>query len=219
MDKEIAYRQLVDKRKKHSFQNGLTNPFQTSFDIDEIDPWAQWQNNINADILVIGQEFANLDVYLRTEGKVERFLDKYEYPANKNLKEYFDILEYNIGHPLNPNKENKIFFTNAVSGLKSGSMSANFKDRWLTESREHFLKPLIDIIQPKFIIAIGSKATKTLGVIYDFKISSHKNIVDNSPIKSGSTLIFPVYHTGGLGLRNRPKTQQIADWTKIKNWL
>lgn len=44
-------------------------------------------------------------------------------------------------------------------------------------------------------------------------------MVDNSPIKSGQTFIFPVYHTGGLGLRNRPKTQQRTDWTKIKNYI
>lgn len=149
MDKEIAYRQLVEKRKTHVFKNGLVNPSETNFDIDEIDPWTQWQNNIHANILVVGQEFTNVEVYERTEGKVERLPDRYEYPSNKNIKEYFDILEYDLGHPLNPNKENKIFFTNAVSGLKSGSMSSNFKDTWLSESREHFLKPLIDLFNQK----------------------------------------------------------------------
>jgi DNA polymerase len=219
MDKQIAYRELVNKRKKYRFNNGLTNPSETSYDIDEIDPWAQWQNNLNADILVVGQEYSDLDTFNRTEAKVERYSDRYEYPSNKNLKEYFEILGYDIGHPSYPNQSHPIFFTNAVMGLKSGSMSGNFRDSWLTESREHFLKPLIDIIQPKIIIAIGAKATKSLGVIYNFKVTSHKSMVENSPIKHGSKLIFPVYHIGGLGLSNRPKAQQIIDWTKIKNYL
>lgn len=219
MDKKTSYLQLVDKRKKHSFSNGLTNPSDTQFDIEEIEPWAQWQNNIHAEILVVGQEYSDIETYKKTEAKVERFPDKFEYPANKNLKEYFEILGFDIGHPTKPNLQNPIFFTNAVMGLKPGTMSSNFKTSWLTESREEFLKPLITIIQPKIIIAIGSMATKTLGVIYDFKVSSHKNSVDNSPIISGQTLIFPVYHTGGLGLRNRPKVEQIADWSKIKNYL
>src|ERR1035437_10245496 len=140
MDKEFAYRQLVEKRKKYSFCNGLTNPSQTKFAIDELEPWAQWQNNINAEILVIGQEYCDVQTYENTEAKVERFENRYEYPANQNLHSYFfDILGYEIGHPIHPNKTNRIFFTNAVMGLKPGTMSANFKTSWLTESREEFL--------------------------------------------------------------------------------
>lgn len=165
------------------------------------------------------KSICDVETYEQTEAKVERFPDKYEYPSNKNLKEYIEILGYDIGHPLNPNKRHPIFFTNAVMGLKPGSMSSNFEINWLKETREEFLKPLIDIIQPKVVIPIGAMATKTLGVIYNFKVISHKEMVNNSPIKCADTLIFPVYHTGGLGLRNRPKNQQIADWLRIKSWL
>lgn len=219
MDKQLAYKQLVDKRKKYQFANGLTNPSSTSYDVDEIDPWAQWQNNIDAEILVVGQEYSDVETYNRTKSKVECYPNRYEYPSNKNLKEYFEILGYDIGHPLSPNQNNPIFFTNAVTGLKQGSMSGNFRDSWLKESREHFLKPLIDIIQPRIIITIGAKATKSLGVIYNFKVTTLKSMLETSPIKSDTKLIFPVYHIGGLGLSNRPKAQQIVDWSKIKKHL
>lgn len=216
MEKQTQYQQLVQKRKEHDFKNGLTNPSQTAFDIDEIDPWAQWQHNLDAEILVVGQEFCDVETYKRTEGKVECKLGEYDYPSNKNLKAYFDLLGYDLGHPLSPNQSNPIFFTNAVMGLKPGSMSGNFDVKLLEESRELFLKPLIDIIQPKIIIPIGSMATKSLGVIYGFKVSDHKSMVDNAPIKTPQTLVFPVFHTGGLGLRNRPKEQQMGDWMRIK---
>ena len=219
MEKNKSYIKLVEKRKKYRFNDGLTNPSQTDFDIDELDPWAQWQNNLNAKILVIGQEYCDVQTYNKTKSLVERFSDRYEYPANKNLKEYFDLLGYDIGHPLFPNKENDIFFTNAVMGLKDGTMSANFKVKWLTESREEFLIPLIELIKPTIIITIGAMATKSVGKIYNFKVSSHKNMVNNSPIKIKDILIFPVYHIGGLGLSNRSKKNQIEDWKKIKNWL
>ncbi len=219
MHKAEAYQQLVEKRKKHKFENGLTNPADTKFDIDELDPWAQWQNNIDADILVVGQEYCDTETYVQTEAKVERFSGTYEYPSNRNIKEYFDILGYDIGHPTSPNREHPIFFTNAVMGLKNGNMSANFQTSWLEESRDEFLKPLIDIIQPKIVIAIGAMATKSLGAIYGFKVTSHKEMVENAPIEAHGTLIFPVYHTGGLGLRNRSKADQQVDWTKIKVYL
>ena len=214
------YERLVIKRKQFKFSDiGLTNPSATIFDINEIEPWAQWQNNIDADILLIGQEYCDLDTYIKTQGKVERYPEIFQYPANKNLYEYFKILGYNIGHPLKPNKTNPIFFTNAVMGLKTPPMSANFKTSWLKESREQFLSPLIDIISPKIIIAIGAGATKSLSEIYDFKITTHNEMVNNSPIKSNRQLIFPVFHTGGLGLKNRSINLQINDWKKIKKWL
>lgn len=217
--KKLAYRELVDKRKTFRFQPDLKNPSETAYDVEEIEPWAQWQNNLMAKILVIGQEFCDYTTYTNTGGKVELYPDRYEYPANKNIKEFFDLLEYDIGHPCNPNREAPIFFTNAVMGLKDGTMSANFKDKWLSESRESFLIPLIEIINPNVIITIGAKATKSLSKIYGFKMKSHTNMVNESPIEVGDKKVFPVFHTGGLGLRNRSKALQIEDWKAIKKWL
>jgi len=220
-EKIVAYKTLVLKRKAYIFaDNQLTNPSQTKFDVNEIEPWAQWQNNLNAKILLVGQEFSDLDTYIKTEGKVEFAHDKYAYPSNKNLNEFFKLLGYDIGHPSKPNLTNPIFFTNAVMGLKTPPMSANFKSSWLTESRDLFLKPLIDIINPRIIITVGAMATKSVARIYNVKVSSHANMVDNSPINDvGDTKVFPVYHTGGLGLRNRRKELQITDWRKILKWL
>ncbi|MFZ1693319.1 MAG: hypothetical protein WAT74_08995, partial [Flavobacteriales bacterium] len=110
--------------------------------------------------------------------------------------------------------------TNAVMGLKDGTMSANFKDRWLKESRDEFLAPLLGIIQPKVIIAIGAKATLSLGELFSFPVGSHLEMVNSSPIRTNAgPLVFPVFHTGGLGLRNRSRSFQVEDWKRIKAWL
>lgn len=220
-EKIIAYQKLVDKRKNYTFiDKSLKNPSQSKFDTREIEPWAQWQNNLNAKILLIGQEFSDYQTFINTEGKVELVPNKYAYPSNKNLYNLFNLLGYDLGHPLSPNKENPIFFTNAVMGLKTPPMSANFKTSWIKESRDLFLKPLIDIIQPKIIITMGAVATKSVVELYNLKTMSLKNMVDNSPITvSGDRLIFPVFHTGGLGLRNRNNELQLKDWNKIKEWL
>lgn len=218
MEKITAYKQLVEKRKKHKFSDGLINPSETPYDIAELDPWAQWQNNLNARILVIGQENCDVKTYNKVEAKVERYVGKYEYPSNENLKEFLCILGYDIGHPTSPKKQ-PIFLTNAVMGLKTGTMSSNFQSKWLAESRDEFLKPLIDIIQPEIIIAVGAEATKTLGVIYNFKVEAQKNMVEKPPIERGNTKIFPVFHTGRLSSSTRPKAQQKEDWQKIKSHL
>lgn len=220
LQKKEAYSKLVQKRKEYKFlDSSLTNPSATLFDTTEIEPWAQWQNNLDAQILLIGQEFSDLDTYVNTQGKVERFSDKFEYPSNKNLHEFFQILGHDIGHPTTPNYDAPIFFTNAVMGLKTPPMSANFKTSWLIESREHFLKPLIEIINPQIIITVGKMATASVLSIYSLKTSTLLDAVNKSPIEVDDKKIFPVYHTGGLGIRNRPKEQQINDWKRIKSCL
>ncbi|MBK8652548.1 MAG: hypothetical protein IPN20_01110 [Haliscomenobacter sp.] len=87
MNKRTAYQQLVAKRKRFKFQHGLINPSETPYDVDEIDPWAQWQNNLDAQILVVGQDYCDECTYIRTKAKVERFPHTYEYPSNANLKD------------------------------------------------------------------------------------------------------------------------------------
>ena len=221
MNKTAAYQELVKKRKGFKFSHPeLTNPSATAFDLDHVEPWAQWQGNLDASIVVIGQEFCDLETYNKVKGTVERVPDVYEYPSNRNLAEYFALLGYDPGHPLQPNQATPIFFTNSVMALKNGSMSANFRDSWMKESRDEFLRPLLDIIQPKVIIAIGTKPTITLGKIYGFSVGPHSLMVSRGPLRTtDGPLIFPVYHTGGLGLRNRSKALQIEDWKRIKSFL
>lgn len=219
-NKQAEYAELTAKRKTFKFTEGLSNPADTGFDGDYLEPWSQWQGNLDASIVVVGQEFCDLNTFNNVKGTVERKLDVYEYPANRNLVEYFKLLDIDLGHPLAPNRGNPVFFTNAVMGLKGGSMSSNFKDTWLKESREVFLAPLLQIIQPRVIIAIGTKATASLGKVYDFPVGSHADMVTASPIRTNAgPLVFPVYHTGGLGLANRPKAQQIEDWKRIRAFL
>lgn len=215
MEKTKAYQELVGFRKSFEFQEGLKNPSQTDFDLNEIEPWAQWQNNLNAELLIIGQEFCDFDTFNNCRGTVEKEEGNYEFPSNKNLAEYLKMIGHDPGHPLKPNKSAKLFFTNCVMGLKDGSMSSNFKDKWINESRINFLEPLIKIIDPNVIICIGAKPTKSIFRTYKIKYISMKYHVGHSPYPVENKLIFPVYHTGGLGLRNRSKENQLKDWQNI----
>ena len=219
MNKVKRYTELVQKRKNFIFQSELVNPSESKFDNNEIEPWASWQNDLNADIVVIGQEFCDYETYIKTEGKVEQFENKFEYPSNKNLREFLKIIGRDPGHPCKPNKQARLFFTNSVMALKNGTMSSNFRDKWLKQSREEFLIPLLDIINPNIIICIGGKATKSVSKIYGFKTESLTKMVNKNPIKIHGKKVFAMFHSGGLGIRNRSLNLQTEDWKKIINWL
>jgi hypothetical protein len=217
--KKEKYLALVQKRKLFQFQVGLRNPSETEFDTIEIEPWANWQNDLDAEILVIGQEFCDFDTFNKTKGKVEQFEDKFEYQSNKNLRKLLSSIGKDPGNPLHPKKDVKLFFTNCVMGLKEGDMSANFMDKWMKPSRENFLTPLVDLIQPKIIVCIGSKAAESVSKMYNFKMGPLKEMILKNPIEIDQTKIFSMYHTGGLGIRNRSFELQLKDWQQLIKWL
>ncbi|MFK7982867.1 MAG: hypothetical protein AB8G86_23000 [Saprospiraceae bacterium] len=219
MTKQEEYKLLVKKRQEYQFQEGLNNPSKSGYDWNEIEPWAKWQNDLNAKIMLIGQEFSDFDTYKRCKGRVEIELDKYEFPTNKNIVDFFNSIGIEVGHPLAPNKKAGLFFTNCVMGLKNGKMSGGFEDKWMKESRELFLKPLIAIVQPKIIICMGEKAIRSIGKIFRFKYKNINTHANNSPLEIESTCIFCFGHAGGLGLANRPFNKQKEDWLKIKKYL
>ena len=220
--KRIHYEKLVEKRKKFDFSEGLVNPSKTQYDTDELEPLAQWQHNLDAEVMVVGQDFCDVDTYNECKGSVELYENKYEYLSNENLWEFLNLLGIDPGHPCHPNLEAKLFFTNAVMALKvpeKGSinkkMSSPVKDSWLNESRKEFLEPLIKIIQPKAIICVGSKATKSILKIYNKQFVSLGYHVVN-PLINQIPHVFPVFHTGKYGIRRaRSKNDQIQDWQKI----
>lgn len=216
--KQERYLELVKKRKEFSFKD-LKNPSELNngeYDKENvINPWSLWQGNIDADILVIGQDWGDIDYYLGNKG-----IDSDSNPTNINLIELFKVLNMDIGTPSNPNKSLPLFFTNAILGIKDNGMSSKAKDAWQRECTEEFLKPLIEIIEPNIIITLGVHAFKAIKRIYRLKQKPVlKNLVSISPIEVDNKKIFAFYHCGRLGLANRNLDMQKEDWNKISGYI
>ncbi len=217
MKKEL-YNDLVEKRKRHIFPEGLSNPVNLNYDCSEIGAWTQWQGNLDAKILVIGQDWGDVNYFNDNKGK-----DRDDNPTNKNLKNLFCQLGFDIGLPNNPVKQ-PIFFTNAILGIKGDSqkkqMSGSVKTSWIKDSNDHFTKELISIIQPKIIITLGAMPLYAMKLLYSKSISSEKLgiLIDKNPIQLEKGIqLFAFYHCGGLGLANRKLENQLKDWQKAKS--
>lgn len=244
--KQQKYKQLVSKRKecfKCSEYNYL-NQSETDFDTCEIGNWSTWANNLNADVVIVGQDYADIKTFVRDLGKIEtnklnneNLPKDYSTLTNYNLRELSKIIGYDIGLPTESSKE-KIFLTNAVLCLKRGSMNSSINNKVVENCSESFLYPLLNIISPKIIITLGAVATKSTILAFKDRIENSKtlirdnfsNIFNESPIKISNTemLIFPVYHPGRLGQINRKRIDnekrngfelQKKDWSVITNFL
>jgi DNA polymerase len=222
MTKESAYKQLVYTRKecKVCQEFGLTNQSLTSYDTNSIGKWSDWQGNLDAKIVVIGQDWGSLKYWNDNHGT-----DSETNPTNLNLIKLFEVLGYQIGTIFNPNPNQPLFFSNAVLCLKSGTMSSNISKRCFRNCGSRFLKPLIDIINPEILITLGTAPFASILELYRpegwNKIPPLRDVVRKNPIilNSEGLKLFPMYHCGGLGLANRNLTEQKKDWEFMKAWV
>lgn len=222
MTKQERYDQLVIKRKAHPFLDGLQNPSKIAdglHDCNHIGAWSQWHGDIDAKILLIAQDWGDVECFIRNKGKEDD-----NNPTNKNLQALFLKIGIDIGLPTQP-KHQPVFFTNAILGIKGiegeKKMSGAVKSSWIKDSNEHFTKELIDIIQPKFIITLGAKPLYALQIIYpEIQKEKLSILIHKNPIQLNNGIQhFAFYHCGGLGLVNRKFDDQMQDWHKAKSFI
>jgi uracil-DNA glycosylase len=237
MNKEMRYQELVEKRKRcnecsiglqENEELELINPSRCSnrqHDSSHIGPWSRWQGNIDAEIMIVGQDWGDDRYFIDNKG-FDKTRTKsgapYENPTNKALMDLLNTIGVNIEPCKDYETKGDLFFTNAILCLKKkGRMQGPVKDKWLKNCGERFLRPLIDIVCPKVVITLGEKAYRSLCNIYNLEQEKNfKDAVENDngyPL-SANTLLFPVYHCGKRTMNtNRSFPEQKRDWERIKN--
>src|SRR5437588_7043510 len=69
--KLAAYQTLVKARKACHACTGVTNGSAIEggvYDCDEVGAWSLWQGNLNAQVIVVGQDWGDVDWFLRVKG-------------------------------------------------------------------------------------------------------------------------------------------------------
>lgn len=213
-DKKDIYAALVQKRKQCFICNGVLNPSQINegvFDVhNHIGPWSAWHGDLDAKVMVIGQDWGDVGTFIRQEGKYNPIKD-----TNRNLVKLLESVGLT--------EEDPLFFTNVVLCLKEGDgLAAETKNDWYRNCGNKFLKPLIDLVQPKIVITLGEKAYKSLVNLYGLPNIKFKEAVERTaPFLIGKGIhYFPMYHCGRISLnRNRNWSLQLKDWERIKPFL
>ena len=85
-----------------------------------------------------------------------------------------------------------------------------------------YLRKLIDTVQPKLLITIGTSALKAAKYLYphctelkNFKLKNNIGTV----ITENKPTIYPLYHTSRLAQNTRKENEQIDDWKQIPKIL
>lgn len=233
MDKSIEYQKLVNRRKLcqecylQTGQTNLHNGSSLSFhegihDTNAIGQWSAWHGDLNADFMVIGQDWGDIEYYIQFRNQdVGEF--EQDNKTNINLRTLFQCIDPKIDI-FDLVTSVKLFFTNSLLCYKEGKMAQPTRAAQHRICSELYLQKLIEIVEPKVIITLGEKAFSGLWKLnfkMDRKLTSEKymDLVERGELSlylnDLQISAFPVVHPGPLGIRNRNFALQKEDWYKI----
>ncbi|HEY9625790.1 MAG TPA: uracil-DNA glycosylase family protein [Coleofasciculaceae cyanobacterium] len=219
MSKEEDYNALVQSRKSCHLCLGLTNPAvcgNGDFDSDHMGPWTRWQGNLNAKLMIIGQDWGDLAYFLNNEG-----VESPKNPTNHNLMRLLASIGVNIDPlPKFSEFEGQVFLTNAILCLKQGGLQGAVRQEWFDSCGTKHLKPNIELVRPEVLISLGSMAYEVLQKLYDLPSVPFRDAVNSQSgiILSSGTQYFPMYHCGSRIINTHRKfAQQIEDWARVKS--
>lgn len=242
MTKKETYQNLVEQRKQCFQCSNFTNQSKTDFDTEQIGNWSTWAHDLDAKVMIIGQDYANLEVFDRDKGMIEptdTVTDSTSYATSTNwyLRELTKLLDLDIGFPNAPNSQ-PVFLTNAVLCLKQGAMNASIPAKAYRACGTNFLRPLIELIEPQVVITLGDTATRAALRVFEQEIPDAKELLGKNfrdifqqsaiPVPGLGVTLFPVYHPGRLGQVNRQRIEtekksgwewQQEDWRRIRAYL
>jgi hypothetical protein len=233
--KRERYSKLVESRKAYDAEgiSGLANPSHVEggrYDSNEVGPWTRWAGDLDADLMVVGQDWGDVSYFARNRG--------FDDPRNATSLALAGLL-YSVGRtvPLIPtsggptrvdeSRKTRVFLTNALLWLKEGGLSSAVKEGWFSGDSATFLLEQIAIVQPRVVVALGQRAYIAILNAYDLPVPKgpFEEVVGSLdgiclPGTSLGTRLFGVYHCG-TRVRNtvRSLVQQQQDWVRARDAL
>lgn len=217
--KDTLYASLVANRKACHRCAELTNPADVqggTLDSDHVGPWSLWQGNLDADLMVVGQDWGDTRYFVEGGGR--------EGPRNRTnltLAELAGVVGVTISEPGSSEGEGIAFFTNAVLCLKEGGLQAPVRRTWF-DNCAPFLRRQIEIIKPKVVVGLGEKAYQTIAKAFGIRVGRFRSEVE---MEGGRLLptgarAFAVYHCGArIQNTHRKLEEQKKDWRRIRAFL
>jgi uracil-DNA glycosylase family 4 len=204
-----TYLDLVRDRKKCHRCESLTNPAvcEAIYDSDHIGPWSSWHGTFNPQLMIIGQDWGDTATYRRQLGK--------ELPEKSPTDQTLAALVGLIGLDMDA-----VFLTNAVLCLKEGGAQARVRTKWFRNCGKPFLKPTIEIVNPRVLVTLGVHAYRSVEKLFGLPhVEKFREAVCNVEgfILLERIRLFPMYHPSPVFRnRRRPLPEQQQDWSRIK---
>ncbi len=238
MNKQALFASLAKEVSEcHLCENMLVKPHCTNSELLENDDhglrsdtpyvnfWNRWHGNLDADIMVIGQDYGQKE-------DNDFFLTMWKAGTYKNHTDCAlrDLFESTFGINIDQ-KDVPLFFTNAANCYRKQKTTGGMHSGWLPICVNKFMARLICIVRPKVIIVLGRAAFEAMfcmdGLTVECcdpqksSVASFASIMQHTyqiRAEDMTIRVFPVYHPGANSNINRPIEQQKEDWKHIAQY-
>ena len=183
------------------------------YECDHVSPYTKSGPNVDAKIMVIGQDWASADALAASPPDLESAQLGYSpgLPTNRNLDDllarHFDV------------DRSDCYLTNLFPFLKPGGMSAGIRRKDLVHCAKTFTLEEIRIVAPRIVICLGLETFLALRTAAGIKGSLKMAEAIASPFRFGNSSVHCVAHTGALGTNNRGRDQVEHDWKNLRKVL
>jgi DNA polymerase len=211
---------LVAERKRCRVCIGLRNPADAelrSYDSDEIGPWSRLHGDLDARLMIIGQDWGDVRYYTANRG-----LDNLRNPTMRTLERLLRGIGLDISLAAYGTGVRGVFLTNAVLCLKGGGLQARVEKQWFKNCGSPFLRRQIEIVTPRVAVALGQRAYEAVLGAFGLEAGPFRTAVEDeegTTLPNGSCLLA-VYHCGRRILNtHRPFERQQLDWRRVAKAL
>jgi len=218
--KQAPYRDLVARRQLCRACAGLRNPAEPElacFDSTQIGPWTRLHGDLNAGLMIVGQDWGGVHYYVKHRG-----LDDLKNPTMRTMERLLNESGIPASLTRYEQGDRGIFLTNAVLCLKSGGLQAAVDSSWFSNCGARFLRPQIEVVAPRVVVALGQRAYEAILRTYDIRPGAFRDAVESPDgiLLPGGSRLLAVYHCGNRILNTHRKyPEQLRDWRRVASWM
>lgn len=111
-----------------------------------------------------------------------------------------------------------LFITNAVLCAARTKTGRGRKPRKREiKTCAHFLGSLLEVLDPKLVVTLGSTALAGLDAVASHEISLKRDV--GTPTRWHGRWLFPLYHPGARAMIHRPLAAQKRDFQTLRSFL
>jgi Uracil DNA glycosylase superfamily len=182
------------------------------FDPDVVSHWEQWLGHKSPKLLVVGQDFGNVDYFVRHRGR-----DEPHNKTNENLRKLLAEAGIHVRDPPDRDPDAPVFMTNSILCIKEGRMTDPILASWISSCTERHLMPLLRHLRPPVVVGMGNGGWQAVRQAFALDEAPRRISLAarSSWLAADRTRVFAVGHCGPLGMQNRPWPQQRVDWRRI----
>jgi uracil-DNA glycosylase len=182
------------------------------FDPEIVSHWELWLGHKRPKLLAVGQDFGNIDYFVRNRGR-----DEPNNKTNDNLHKLLVEAGFSVTKPPQLDRTAPVFLTNSILCIKEGAMNAAVRSSWVSACAEQHLRPLVRYLKPPVVVGMGNCGWRAVRRVFALADTPERisDAAGKSWTAADQTRVFAVGHPGPLGIINRRWPQQLADWRRI----